>query len=120
MYVVYCSSELLTLSTPSKRCWMTDDEIQYIINITYYAVVFLFTFSTLIVILSWLCLTKTSPALNVRMDHSNAGIWSVFGLCCTLGITWGIVFFAHGALRLPSYYIFTILNSFQGMVTFLY
>jgi hypothetical protein len=99
---------------------MTDEEIQYIINITYYAVVFLFTFSTLIVLLSWLYLTKTSREENVRIGGSSAGICSVFGLCSALGVTWGFAFFAHGVLRLPSYYIFTILNSFQGMVTFSY
>uniref|UniRef100_A0A8C4ZSU6 Adhesion G-protein coupled receptor G2-like n=1 Tax=Gadus morhua TaxID=8049 RepID=A0A8C4ZSU6_GADMO len=101
-------------------CWMTDEEIQYIINITYYAVVFLFTFSTLIVLLSWLYLTKTSREENVRIGGSSAGICSVFGLCSALGVTWGFAFFAHGVLRLPSYYIFTILNSFQGFFLFLY
>ncbi|CAL8317537.1 unnamed protein product [Merluccius merluccius] len=99
------------------RCWITLDEIHYIINITYYAVVFLFTFTTFTLILSWLCLTKRSKAGYARMGSNSIDIVSVFGLCCTLGISWGFAFFAYGVMQLPSYYIFTILNSFQGMAT---
>ncbi|KAK0151845.1 Adhesion G protein-coupled receptor G3 [Merluccius polli] len=98
-------------------CWITLDEIHYIINITYYAVVFLFTFTTFTLILSWLCLTKRSKVGYARMGSNSIDIVSVFGLCCTLGISWGFAFFAYGVMQLPSYYIFTILNSFQGMAT---
>ncbi|KAJ3606899.1 hypothetical protein NHX12_026417 [Muraenolepis orangiensis] len=101
-------------------CWITNYEIHYIINIFYYAVVFLFTFTTLILVLSWLRLTKKSRVAYVQMGDGSSDMVSLFGLCCSLGVSWGVAFFAYGVLQLPSYYIFTILNSFQGFFLFIY
>ncbi|XP_037606901.1 adhesion G-protein coupled receptor G6-like [Sebastes umbrosus] len=102
-----------------KMCWITDNDVHFIVNIGYYALVFLFTFSTFIVILSWLfCLKRTSTA--VQVGSNGRSIVVLLGLCCLLGITWGFAFFAYGALRIPSYYIFTALNSFQGFFLFIY
>ncbi|KAK5852709.1 hypothetical protein PBY51_006556 [Eleginops maclovinus] len=53
-------------------CWITHTDVHYIVNIGYYALVFLFTFITFIV------------------------------------------------MMIPAYYIFTILNSFQGFFLFIY
>ncbi|KAG7270886.1 hypothetical protein CRUP_000245, partial [Coryphaenoides rupestris] len=91
-------------------CWITDDELHYI-NIAYYAVVFMFTFTTFILILFWIKKTRVGYR---QMASRSSDIVSIFGLCLTLGISWGVAFFAHGVLLLPSYYIFTILNSFQA------
>lgn len=41
----------------------------------------------------------------------------MFGLCSILGVSWGFVFFAYGILRIPAYYIFTVLSSFQGTLS---
>ncbi|XP_074472666.1 adhesion G-protein coupled receptor G5-like [Sebastes fasciatus] len=101
-----------------KMCWITDNDVHFIVNIGYYVLVFLFTFSTFIVILSWLfCLKRTSTAV---VGSNGRSIVVLLGLCCLLGITWGFAFFAYGALRIPSYYIFTALNSFQGFFLFIY
>lgn len=105
--------DILYLSVP--RCWITDNNIHFIVNIGYYVLVFLFTFTTFIIILSWLfCLRRTKGA-EVKMSSNSKNILTILGLCCMLGITWGFAFFAYGVLRIPSYYIFTVLNSFQGI-----
>lgn len=99
-------------------CWITDSDVHYIVNIGYYALVFLFTFTTFIVTLRWLFQLK--KAETSQLGRHGTSTVTVLGLCCMLGITWGFAFFAHGVLRVPSYYIFTILNSFQGFFLFLY
>ncbi|KAI3364138.1 hypothetical protein L3Q82_010953, partial [Scortum barcoo] len=101
-------------------CWITDSDVHYIVNIGYYVLVFLFTFTTFIIILSWLfCLRKTKTA-TAKTNTGGKKIVTILGLCCVLGVTWGFAFFAYGVLRIPSYYIFTVLNSFQGFFLFIY
>ncbi|XP_027140306.1 adhesion G-protein coupled receptor G2 [Larimichthys crocea] len=101
-------------------CWITDNDTHYIVNIGYYVVVFIFTFTTFIITMSWLfCLQRTNTG-KTQNDTSGPSIVTIMGLCCLLGITWGFAFFAYGPLRMPSYYIFTILNSFQGFFLFIY
>ncbi|XP_014061655.2 adhesion G-protein coupled receptor G2 [Salmo salar] len=108
-------------------CWILDINVHYIVNIGYYALVFLFTFTTFIVVLSWLVhlkgtKNKTKPGTDQAQQQGTGtkDIVTVMGLCCLLGITWSFAFFAHGVLKVPSFYIFTILNSFQGFFLFLY
>ncbi|TKS76370.1 Adhesion G-protein coupled receptor G2 [Collichthys lucidus] len=101
-------------------CWITDNDTHYIVNIGYYVVVFIFTFTTFIITMSWLfCIQKTNTG-KTQNDTSGPSIVTIMGLCCLLGITWGFAFFAYGPLRIPSYYIFTTLNSFQGFFLFIY
>lgn len=97
------------------RCWITDNDTHYIVNIGYYVVVFIFTFTTFIITMSWLFCLKRTDAGNSQDNASGKSIVTIMGLCCLLGITWGFAFFAYGPLRIPSYYIFTVLNSFQGI-----
>ncbi|KAK9531313.1 hypothetical protein VZT92_010746 [Zoarces viviparus] len=99
-------------------CWITDNYVHYIVNIGYYALVFLFTFTTFIIILSWLFCLKRMGSGVISTNRRSIAI--ILGLCCMMGITWGFAFFAYGVLRIPSYYIFTVLNSFQGFFLFIY
>ncbi|XP_031178232.2 adhesion G-protein coupled receptor G2-like [Sander lucioperca] len=99
-------------------CWITDNLVHYIVNIGYYVLVFIFTFTTFIIILSWLFFLKRTRTGQTSTHGKKIVI--ILGLCCMLGITWGFAFFAYGVLRIPSYYIFTVLNSFQGFFLFIY
>ncbi|KAL6485477.1 hypothetical protein MHYP_G00048690 [Metynnis hypsauchen] len=111
-----------------KMCWITDSAIHYVVNIGYYSIIFVFTFATFVIMLRWIFLLKGTAAKRheplansgKRKGTDTSDALTVMGLCCTLGLTWGFAFFAYGALRLPSYYIFTILNSFQGFFLFIY
>lgn len=93
------------------RCWITDHDINYIVNVGYYVLVFLFTFTTFIVMISWrFCLRKA----NTSDTEACRNLTMIMGLCCILGVMWGFMFFANGVLRVPAFYIFTFLSSFQG------
>lgn len=97
------------------RCWITDNIVHWTVNIGYYALVFLFTLTTFIIILSQLFWHSRAKMGSALISRNGTRITVVFGLCCILGIAWGFVFFAHGVLRIPAYYIFTVLSSFQGI-----
>ncbi|GLD49684.1 adhesion G-protein coupled receptor G2-like isoform X3 [Lates japonicus] len=101
-------------------CWITDNEVHYIVNIGYYSLVFLFTFISFIITLSWLFCLRRTKAATQQVNRNGRSIVTIMGLCCMLGITWGFAFFAYGILLIPSYYIFTVLNSFQGFFLFIY
>ncbi|XP_034055006.1 adhesion G-protein coupled receptor G5-like [Gymnodraco acuticeps] len=57
---------------------------------------------------------------NGQVPTNRHSIGVIMGLCCMLGIGWVFAFFAYGVLQIPAYYIFTILNSFQGFFLFIY
>lgn len=97
-----------------QRCWITDNNVHYIVNIGYYSLVFLFTLTTVIITLSWLFCLRKSKKGSPQENTSGRKITIIMGLCCQLGVAWGFAFFAYGSFRMPATYIFTILNSFQG------
>ncbi|KAG5277277.1 hypothetical protein AALO_G00115690 [Alosa alosa] len=111
---IYTDSE-----TVVKMCWITDLQTQYVVNIGYYTVIFLFTSTIFVVMLRWLCYLRGSKFKQGGSTRSQDVI-AVMGLCCMLGLTWSFAFFSHGPLRVPSYYIFSVLNSLQGFFLFLY
>ncbi|KAM4529254.1 adhesion G-protein coupled receptor G5-like [Fundulus diaphanus] len=101
-------------------CWITDNNVHYIVNIGYYSLVFIFTFITVIITTSWLFCLKRTKSASPQENRSGTSIVVILGLCCQLGVTWGFAFFAYGSFRVAATYIFTILNSFQGFFLFIY
>ncbi|XP_023647989.2 adhesion G-protein coupled receptor G5-like [Paramormyrops kingsleyae] len=101
-------------------CWITDILVHYIVNIGYYALVFLFTFTIFIIIVRRLVYFMGKNAGTSKAGSGRADIFTIMGLCCLLGITWGFAFLSYGPLTIPALYIFTILNSFQGFFLFIY
>ncbi|XP_067274182.1 adhesion G-protein coupled receptor G5 isoform X2 [Pseudorasbora parva] len=120
----YGEQNIQTESSNVTMCWILDSTVHYAVNIGYYCFVFIFTFSTFIVVLRWLSILKMNKFNNAgkvkRSGTASFDITTILGLCCLLGLTWSFTFFSYGGLALPSYYIFTILNSFQGLCLFIY
>ncbi|XP_058611398.1 adhesion G-protein coupled receptor G4 isoform X2 [Onychostoma macrolepis] len=120
----YGEQTITTDTSNVTMCWILDSDVHYYVNIGYYCFIFIFTFSTFIVVLRWLSMLKLSKLNKVekvqRSKTATLDITTILGLCCMLGLTWSFAFFSYGALRLPSYYIFTILNSLQGLFLFIY
>ncbi|XP_067239373.1 adhesion G protein-coupled receptor G3 isoform X2 [Chanodichthys erythropterus] len=120
----YGEQTIRTESSNVTMCWILDSTVHYTVNIGYYCFVFIFTFSTCIVVLRWLSMLKVSKFNKAgkvkRSGTATLDVTTVLGLCCLLGLTWSFAFFSYGGLQMSSYYIFTILNSFQGFFLFIY
>nr|XP_021326603.1 adhesion G-protein coupled receptor G6-like [Danio rerio] len=114
----------VTLSSTSgkiaRMCWITDLFIQYIVNIGFYSLVFIFT--TIIFIIS---VTNIFQSRDIRATEGKRltfrkQLMMVLSLFFLFGLTWAVAFFSYGPMLIPSYYIFSVLNSFQGFFLFLY
>ncbi|MGH0123684.1 UNVERIFIED_CONTAM: hypothetical protein FKN15_028915 [Acipenser sinensis] len=99
-------------------CWITDPVVHYITNIGYYALVFSFTVVIFTVVSVKIFHMRKSNPRSAEGSKKNA--FTLLGLAFVLGITWGVMFFNVGPLQVPSFYVFTILNSLQGFFIFLW
>ncbi|XP_045918879.1 adhesion G-protein coupled receptor G2-like isoform X2 [Micropterus dolomieu] len=104
----------------AKMCWISDAVVHQVVNIGYYAIVFIFTFSIFIITVRQIVLFKPTTGKGQDISSIKRNSYSIIGLFFLLGITWAFAFFSYGPLRVASYYIFTILNSFQGFFLFIY
>ncbi|KAL1257365.1 hypothetical protein QQF64_010609 [Cirrhinus molitorella] len=103
-----------TSGKSTQMCWITNSYIHYIVNIGYYALVFI-----LIVIVNTVH-AKNIKAIVGQRKTFRKQLMMVLGLFLLFGLTWSVAFFSYGPMIVPSYYIFTVLNSFQGFFLFLY
>ncbi|NXH75132.1 AGRG5 protein, partial [Hydrobates tethys] len=93
---------------PSARCWLTSP-------LAHYAT---FCYAGLILLFNTLVLgTVVTILRRIRRQKGQARKdWvTVLGLTCLLGTTWGLAFFSFGVFLVPQLYLFTILNSLQGL-----
>ncbi|XP_077052946.1 adhesion G-protein coupled receptor G2-like [Siphateles boraxobius] len=106
-------------ATP-RMCWITDLLIHYIVNIGYYALVFIFTTGIFIMIVTNILQARHIKAADGKRKTFRKQLMMVLSLFLLFGLTWAVAFFSYGPMLIPSYYIFTVLNSFQGLFLFLY
>uniref|UniRef100_A0A8C6IQ78 Uncharacterized protein n=1 Tax=Melopsittacus undulatus TaxID=13146 RepID=A0A8C6IQ78_MELUD len=101
------------------RCWITSKHllVHYITNCGYFGLNFLFNTAGFGVVVQKSCCLQGK---GVVQGDSKA--WKValvvMGLFCLLGATWALVFLTHGTSSVPMLYLFTILNSLQGIFIF--
>ncbi|KAG8143881.1 hypothetical protein E2320_001025 [Naja naja] len=96
-------------------CWITKKEINNFLNLGYLSLVLLFN-SIMLAIMVY-------EILRLRhREHHWKYVVMLLGLSCILGIPWGLVFFAvaSGTFKLVAVYLFTIINSLQGFLIFLW
>ncbi|KAL1257369.1 hypothetical protein QQF64_010613 [Cirrhinus molitorella] len=106
--------------TVGLRCWITNPYIHYIVNVGYYALVFIFKTAIFIMIASRIVQARNIKAIDDKRKTFRKQLMMVLSLFLLFGLTWSVAFFSYGPMRIPSYYIFTVLNSFQGFFLFLY
>ncbi|XP_050959083.1 adhesion G-protein coupled receptor G2-like [Labeo rohita] len=104
----------------TRMCWITNAYIHYIVNIGYYTLVFIFTTGIFIMIVTKVVQARIIRATDGKRKTFRKQLMMVLSLFLLFGLTWSVMFFSYGAMIIPSYYIFTVLNSFQGFFLFLY
>ncbi|XP_075289890.1 adhesion G-protein coupled receptor G5-like isoform X4 [Opisthocomus hoazin] len=94
-------------------CWLTSPPVHYA-TLCYAGLILLFNMLVLarVVAILWSIRRQRGQA---RRD------WvTVLGLTCLLGTTWGLAFSSFGVFLVPQLYLFTILNSLQGLLVCLW
>ncbi|NXN85591.1 AGRG1 protein, partial [Bombycilla garrulus] len=102
-------------STNATICWITSPLIHNIVNLGFFSLVFLFNS----VMLG--AMVREILRQN-KKGHKLQHVLALFGLSILLGIPWALIFFSFtsGVFCLVSLYIFTIINSLQGFLIFLW
>ncbi|NXF86140.1 AGRG3 protein, partial [Eubucco bourcierii] len=97
-------------------CWITSKHllVHYITNCGYFGLIFLFNMAVFAVVIHKSCYLQGTGA-----GQQGRKAWKVAlvaaGLFCLLGATWALAFLTHGTSSGPMLYLFTILNSLQGI-----
>lgn len=102
-------------STDATICWITSPLIHNTVNLGFFSLVFLFNS----VMLG--AMVREILRQN-KKGHKLKHVLALFGLSILLGIPWALIFFSFtsGVFCLVSLYIFTIINSLQGFLIFLW
>ncbi|XP_058848739.1 adhesion G protein-coupled receptor G3-like [Acipenser ruthenus] len=99
-------------------CWLTDPAVLYV-TIAYYALLFLCSMVIFSVVAVKIVQLGKSGSGHLEKGSTRRNVCTLLGLCCLLGLTWGIMFFNFGPLEEPALYAFSILNSLHGFFVFL-
>uniref|UniRef100_A0A8B9J2V2 Adhesion G protein-coupled receptor G3 n=1 Tax=Amazona collaria TaxID=241587 RepID=A0A8B9J2V2_9PSIT len=116
-----CTEPLEALWLSLSRCWITSKHllVHYITNCGYFGLIFLFNTAVFGVVIQKSCHLQGTGV--VQRDHR---AWKValvaMGLFCLLGATWALAFLTHGTSSAAMLYLFTILNSLQGIFIFIW
>ncbi|NWT67292.1 AGRG1 protein, partial [Prunella himalayana] len=96
-------------------CWITDPLVHNTVNLGFFSLVFLFNS----VMLG--AMVREILRQN-KKGHKLKHVLALLGLSILLGIPWALIFFSFtsGVFCLVSLYIFTIINSLQGFLIFLW
>ncbi|XP_069755538.1 adhesion G-protein coupled receptor G5-like [Narcine bancroftii] len=99
-------------------CWISDKTIHYVTNCGFFSLVWLENFVILITVCIKLVKMQKGSSFGSRSVYKK--LWTFLGLSYLLGITWGLAFLSHGPLRVVQIYLFSIFNSLQGFMIFLW
>ncbi|XP_068024517.1 adhesion G-protein coupled receptor G1-like [Melanerpes formicivorus] len=102
-------------ATSATICWLTSPLLHKVVNLGFFSLVLLFNSAMLGAMLRELLRQS-------QRGHKLQHLLALLGLSTLLGIPWALVFFsfAAGAFRIASLYAFTIINSLQGFLIFLW
>ncbi|XP_031427170.1 adhesion G-protein coupled receptor G6-like [Clupea harengus] len=100
-------------------CWVQDDVTFYVSVVGYIVLVLLCNMAVFLVVLVQLRKMRFNRPAGTRSDLLK-DLRGVASLTFLLGLTWVMVLFAWGPVRVPMLYVFSILNSLQGFFLFVF
>ncbi|KAM6300457.1 LOW QUALITY PROTEIN: adhesion G protein-coupled receptor G3 [Aegotheles albertisi] len=105
----------------AQLCWITSEHllVHYVTNCGFFGLIFLFNMAVFGVVTHKSCCLQSTGALQGDCKAWKVALVAV-GLFCLLGATWALVFLIHGTSSVPVLYLFTILNSLQGIFIFIW
>ncbi|XP_041817550.1 adhesion G-protein coupled receptor G2 isoform X2 [Chelmon rostratus] len=102
-------------------CWLRNDIAFYVGVVAYFILIFALCLLVFIMVMVQLARIKKQ---NPQNQSPNRGVLtdlrSIVGLIILLGLTWGFALFAWGPLYLPFIYLFSIFNTLQGFLIFVF
>ncbi|NWT87596.1 AGRG3 protein, partial [Lanius ludovicianus] len=102
-------------------CWITSKHllVHYITNCGYFGLIFLFNMVVFGVVTQKSCSLQGTGAVQGHRKPWKVALVAA-GLFCLLGATWALAFLTYGISSAPVLYLFTILNSLQGIFIFIW
>ncbi|NXA96726.1 AGRG3 protein, partial [Melanocharis versteri] len=102
-------------------CWITSKHllVHYITNCGYFGLIFLFNMAVFGVVTQKSCSLQGTGAVQGHRKPWKVALVAA-GLFCLLGATWALAFLTYGISSTPVLYLFTILNSLQGIFIFIW
>ncbi|NXB65493.1 AGRG3 protein, partial [Struthidea cinerea] len=102
-------------------CWITSKHllVHYITNCGYFGLIFLFNMAVFGVVTQKSCSLQGTGAVQGHRKPWKVALVAA-GLFCLLGATWALAFLIYGISSTPMLYLFTILNSLQGIFIFIW
>ncbi|KFQ84721.1 putative G-protein coupled receptor 112, partial [Phoenicopterus ruber ruber] len=106
----------------SNFCWIQENVVFYISVVAYVFLIFLMNTAMFITVLLQIHSVKSRTQKRSRVWKRGFlhDVKSAFSLMFLLGLTWGFVFFAWGAVRIFFLYLFSIFNTLQGFFIFVF
>ncbi|NXQ29556.1 AGRG3 protein, partial [Alaudala cheleensis] len=102
-------------------CWITSKHllVHYITNCGYFGLIFLFNMAVFGVVTQKSCSLQGTGAVQGYRKPWKVALVAA-GLFCLLGATWALAFLTYGISSTPMFYLFTLLNSLQGIFIFIW
>ncbi|XP_059713349.1 adhesion G protein-coupled receptor G3 isoform X1 [Haemorhous mexicanus] len=102
-------------------CWITSKHllVHYITNCGYFGLIFLFNMVVFGVVTHKSCSLQGTGAVPGHRKPWKVALVAA-GIFCLLGATWALAFLTYGISSAAVLYLFTVLNSLQGIFIFIW
>ncbi|NWR17190.1 AGRG3 protein, partial [Emberiza fucata] len=102
-------------------CWITSEHllVHYITNCGYFGLIFLFNMAVFGVVTHKSCSLQDTGAVQGHRKPWKLALVAA-GLFCLLGAAWAMAFLTYGISSAAVLYLFTVLNSLQGIFIFIW